>query len=237
MQTSIVVSAAAALVLIYNQLTRATNHTLLAMVVMGGFVFLAWYYVKDREATDTTASVKKLERMEADGRPSGRVETSYPGQRTLPASFPKKGFKFLRESQAFLAIVDDIRVLRLFDKARYSDILVLLDRLQKIYMYILAGRYDAGKYIGTFMDTRDAVLEQMYSWVFAVPSTFDHIYGIDPAQLIKRNIEQLTSTTRTMAQVLKSYAEKTADLPHIPDVAQLPAPHDTFDPMNRLRLP
>lgn len=237
MRADVVAPVLIGLVLIYNQLIGASNHTLLAMLVMSAFVAAAMFYIirQDAQLRDQQGDV--LDKLEADGRPSGRIETSYPGQRTLPVAFPKKGFRFLRENADLVGIAQDLRFVRLFDQARYSDMLNLLDRLQKVYMYILAARYDPGSYIGTFMDLRDAVLEQLYSLVFVVPSTVTHIYGLNPSQVIKLNISRLTVVTRTMAEVLESYAEKTAGLAHVPDVVRTPAPHDTFDPMNRMRLP
>ena len=229
--------ALGACAVIYNQLARASNHTLLAMIVMAGIAALMAYYINDQVRANAKATTDREQLLNADGLPSGRRETSFSGSRVLPATFPKKGFKYLKENSVFVDMVMDLRVVKMFDKARYADLLLLLDQLQKTYMYVLAGRYHPVSHIPTFMDIRDSVLESLYGLVFVLPSSFKHVYGIDPEKLMQDTVSRFTVASRTMADVLKSFAEKTAKMPHVPDVVNLPTPNDTFDPMSRLRLP
>lgn len=219
---------------------RAENHTLFALMVFSGVAAAVAYALRMQQQYENSQLTDTTKRIEADGRPSGRVEASHGGRlggATLPATFPKKGFKYLQQNQTLVDIVQDIRVLRLLDQSKYSDILLVLNQLQKVYIYILAGRYDPYVYIPIFMDTRDAALELFYGMIFVMPSTFSHVYGIRPYDLMHSNIRRLTAATRTMADVLRSYAEKTAGTVHIPDVLHTPSPYDSFDPMRPLRLP
>ena len=224
-------------VLMYNQLSRASDHTLLAvgvMAVLGGGVI---YYVKDRMTSSSEIAKMLQKHVDSEGRPAGRLETSFPGSMNLPKAFPKQGFRYIIENPVFVEIVEDIRVLKLFDKTKYGDIILLMDNLQKTYMYILAGRYDPTSYIGTFTDTKKALIEQFYGLVFSLPAEFKHVYGLDANDLMKRNIDKIHATTTTMSYVLRSYATKTAGLPHVPYVIESPSPHDTFDHLNSFYLP
>lgn len=230
----IIVGVLIAGALVYNQLARASNHTLLALIAIT--VLAAGVYAYMYIGTNNNQKVDKQITLEKEGRP-GRVETAIPGAKTITLSFPKKGFRYIKENATFVDIVQDIRILKVFDKARFADIILLLDRLQKIYIYILAGRYEPVSYMGSFMDTREAVLEQFYALAFTLPLNLKHTYGVNPQDLVKGNIEKITAVTRTMADVLQSYAKKTAGIPHVPSVVESPAPHDPFDPMNQLRLP
>jgi hypothetical protein len=225
----------AGLALVFNGLIRSDNHTLMAMLVMAAFVAAGWMYFRSFSATQLASETAAHQRIEADGRPSGRLETSFAGNKVLPATFPKKGFKYLLENKELCDIIQDIRVLRLIDKSKYSDILALANQLQKTYMYILAGRYDPSTYIPTYMDTREALLELFYGIVFVMPLSFTHVYGISPRSLVNSNIAKLTQLTRLQADVLKSYAEKSQEK-HVPDVIQVPAPMDP-DRSKRSRLP
>lgn len=224
-------------VLMYNQLARASDHTLLALVVMAAFGGGVLYYMKDSIASSSSQAVAMTlqKHVDAEGRPSGRLETSFPSPGGLPQAFPKKGFKYITENSVFMEVIDDIRVLKLFDKAKYSDIVLLMDTLQKVYMYILAGRYDPTSYIGTFADTKKALLQQFYSLVFSLPSEFKHVYGIDPTELMQRNIAKIHTTLSTMTYVISSYTTKTAGLPHVPSIIDSPTPHE--DPSDSFTLP
>jgi len=72
-------------------------------------------------------------------------------------------------TRSFPPLQGDLRFVRVFDKARYGDLLLFMDKLQKTYMYILAGRYEVQSYVGTFQDLRESVSEILYSLYFAVP--------------------------------------------------------------------
>jgi hypothetical protein len=235
MQPARVALVIGALLIIFNGLIRSDDHMLSALTVMSIVLVVAWYYLRNSDAADEKTQKDIRSKFEADEKE--RKETAFPGATLLTPSFPKKGLKFLLENAQFVEIAEDIRVLRLVDKAKYGDILVLMNQLQKTYMYILAGRYDPAQYIGIFMDTRDALLQHFYSCIFVLPTVFTHVYGIDPTDLIERNTNRMTAVTRKMIEVLKSYAEKTAKIGHIPDVAQIPAPNDFADPTYKMRLP
>jgi hypothetical protein len=82
-----------------------------------------------------------------------------------------------------------------------------MDKLQKVYVYILAGRYRPDLYIQTFIDIRKSVLEILYSFVVVVPHQFKHTYGLDPYQEIEKSIDDFTVVSRTMMEILYSYAK------------------------------
>ena len=234
----VIASVIAVCIIVYGQLVRASDHTLMSILVMSVFAGAAMYYVKDDMRGAADADTKKKQSIESDIAESRR-ETAIPGSYALPVTFPKKGFRYLYENQSFVEIVDNIRVLKHFDKAKYGDIVFLFDQLQKTYMYILAGRYDPVRHLANFMDTRDALLEQIYGMIFALPGDFKHIYGVSPHYLAEETVLKTTAVTRTMAGVLKSFAKKTAKSPHIPAIAELPAPAPsaTSTSASHMRLP
>ena len=129
--------------------------------------------------------------------------------------------RFLPKNPAMSRIAHDLRFVRVFDKARYADLLLYMEKFQKTYTYILGDRYDLRSYTGTLMDLRDAVSEVLYSLVFAVPATFRHSYGFLPYPIIQSNIEAFQTLSRKMIQVTENYARSRGDA-HFPSVAPRP---------------
>lgn len=135
--------------------------------------------------------------------------------------------RFLPKNPALAAIAHDLRFVRVFDKARYADLLLYMEKFQKTYMYVLGDRYDLNSYTGTLIDLRDAIAETLYSLVFAIPATFKHTYGFLPYPVIQQNIETFQALSRKMLQVVENYARARGH-PHFPTIG--PRPYEATRP-------
>lgn len=199
---------------VFYYLRSAETNTLIAILIFAviGVGAYVHYYVVAPPGGDRRGLEDIKGRMEA-------VSTSFEVKK-----FPSDSkFKFIGNNAALQDIAKDLRFMRIFDKARYGDLLVHMDKLQKIYMYILADRYHPTTHIPIFMDLRAAVLEILYGLVHVVPSVLKHTYGIDPYVVIQRNIDEFTSLSRKMATVLQAFCK---DQGHIfPDAYYHPYEH------------
>lgn len=130
--------------------------------------------------------------------------------------------RFLAKNPALAAIAHDLRFVRIFDKARYADLLLYMEKFQKTYMYILGDRYDLRSYTGTLIDLRDTISETLYSLVFAIPATFRHTYGFLPYPVIQRNIETFQSLSRKMLQTVENYARHARGHAYFPTIGPRP---------------
>lgn len=115
--------------------------------------------------------------------------------------------KYLEQNPELKSIALNLRFTRIFDKARFADLLLHMDKLQKVYMYILAGRYKPTQYVSIFNDLRASVSEILYSFYMVIPQGLKHTYGIQPYAELERGISSFNVATRTMINVLQSYAK------------------------------
>lgn len=130
-------------------------------------------------------------------------------------SFPKSGLKYLREHEQMLKVAQNLLYLRVFDRARYQEVLLLMDRLQKVYIYILVGRYDCRLGFNLFMDIREMLREKLYSFYIVVPMRTKHMYGLDPHKELDSSITEFTVLTRKMIRVLENYARRECKTPYL----------------------
>jgi len=119
----------------------------------------------------------------------------------------KKDLKYLVKNQEFMDILHNIRFIKKFDKTRYTNLIVYMDRIMKIYIYILADRYDINTYLPLFNDLKSEVLEIMYSLIFVIPDRFKHIYGFDPHQEIQKSLEDFYKKTNKMITIIGNYSK------------------------------
>ena len=130
--------------------------------------------------------------------------------------FPKQ-CKYLKENQKLMDIILNIKFIKKFSKCRYSDIILNMNKLMKIYIYILSDRYDAVQYIPLFRDIRDNLLELLYSLVMIVPERMKHIYGLDPYNEIDKSIQDFTVLSSEMLEILENYTKIYLKEVYIPD--------------------
>lgn len=118
-----------------------------------------------------------------------------------------KKAKFLVKNSEFMNILFNIRFIKRFDKTRYSNMIINMDKLMKIYMYMLADRYDINTYLPIFTDIRNNIIEIFYSLIFVIPNKFKHIYGFDPQSEIDKSLDEFRSKTKEMLVVITNYAK------------------------------
>jgi hypothetical protein len=82
-----------------------------------------------------------------------------------------------------------------------------MNKLMKIYIYILSDRYDIYIYIPIFNDIVNDILEILYSFVFVVPNRFKHIYGFNPSEEIDKSIFDFRTKLEKMLIVLNNYGK------------------------------
>jgi len=214
---------------LFRQLSGAAGNSLLAMLVLGGGAYVGyreglWGGGRGAAATGGAAEGATCSTAIAAGAPEGFASAIADRREANTERFSIGRFsrlRFLPKNPALAAIARDLRFVRTFDKARYADLLLYMEKFQKTYMYILGDRYYLESYVGTLMDLRDSVAETLYSLVFAVPASFRHSYGVAPYPIIQRNIEEFQVLSRKMIKIVENFARSRGDA-HFPAVGPRP---------------
>jgi hypothetical protein len=118
-----------------------------------------------------------------------------------------KSLKYLLKNNEMISIIQNIQFVKKFDKTRYTNIITTMDKLMKVYIYILADRYDVNTHLPIFIDLKTDILEIFYSFIFVIPEKFKHIYGFDPYNEIHKSRDKFIQITNNMLFVLRNYGK------------------------------
>jgi hypothetical protein len=165
------------------------------------------------------------------GVPSGipEVPDSFAGKylplAPIDAQFlPKKQSRYLRYNPHLIALLNDLAFTKMYNAAGYAHLILLLDRFQKTYIYLLIQRYRIQDGVPIFYDLYESALESLYSMPVNVPVSFRHTYGLDPHERIHANIALFKGIFKTMVEILRNFAELELKLPYFPEWLPAAAP-------------
>jgi hypothetical protein len=130
--------------------------------------------------------------------------------------FPQK-IKYLKEDDKLVDIITNIRFTILFNKSRYTDIILNMEKLMKVYIYILADRYEANTYIPIFADIRNNIIELMYSMFLLVPNGMKYTYNLNPHKELYKSIDDFIIYSRELLETIGKYAIINKKEIYIPD--------------------
>ena len=213
-------------VILYFLIARSKQHTVLSLILitLWGIVIFAYLYkfynVKKIDDIKTDLNIEKKN----DNR---KLKTSANSPSYYVKNFSNKPLKYLMKNNVLLEIIEDIKFTKVFDNARYNEILLLMEKMQKIYTYILGNRYEPNSYIPILVDISDLILEKLYSFYIVVPVDTKHMYGLKPHDVLNKNITRFISLRRKMLNIVNKYTKKVtnvnytnvnSDLPRAADV-------------------
>ena len=190
------------LAIIYYMLNKNKSSILLSIII----IIIVFYYInnniKDNDVKNTKRSNIKEETIKNEVKDIVEVNSN-----NFYINKNDKNAKFLIKNTEFMDILFNIRFIKRFDKTRYSNMIINMDKLMKIYIYILADRYDINVYLPLFNDIKNNIIEIFYSLIFVVPNKFKHIYGFDPEVEIDNSLDKFRKKVKDMITVITNYAK------------------------------
>ena len=118
--------------------------------------------------------------------------------------FPNE-IKYLHKDKDLFNIIINIRFMKRYDLSKYTNIVFYIDKFYKIYMFILADRYDINKYFNTFLLLRNTIIKELYSIYLILPLKMKYYYGFDSFNEIKISIANFIEYSRKMITILERY--------------------------------
>ena len=189
------------LALAYYILSKNKASILITIIIILAAFYYINNYIKENEVRFKADDTKKEDKIRSEVKDIVEVATD-----NFYINKNSKNVKYLVKNKEFMEILFNIRFIKKFDKTRYSNMCINMDKMMKIYMYILADRYDTNTYLPIFTDIKNNILEIFYSLIFVVPNQFKHIYGFEPQAEIDKSLSDFRNKTADMLTVIANYA-------------------------------
>lgn len=187
---------------LYYILSKRNPTVLLSILILVIVFYYYNTYRNENEAQFKAESSKKEDKIRNEVKDVVELSTD-----NFYLHKNNKDIKYLVKNKEFMNILFNIRFIKRFDKTRYSNMIVNMDKLMKIYIYILADRYDTNTYLPIFTDIKNNILEIFYSLIFVVPNQFKHIYGFDPQTEIDKSLSDFRTKIKHMLTVITNYTK------------------------------
>ena len=118
-----------------------------------------------------------------------------------------KELKYLLEDDILTHIILDINFINKFNKTLYIDIILNIDKLMKIYIYILNDIYNPNIYISSFIETKKYILELLYSIKLNVPIISKYTIGFNLHNRVDKSIMLFKMRVRMMSTIIHNYSK------------------------------
>jgi hypothetical protein len=190
------------LAIFYYILSKNNSSILLSIIII---IFIFYYinnYIKENDITNNTDNNIKKDNIKREVKDIIEVSND-----NIYINKNNKNIKYLKKNSEFMDILFNIRFVKKFDKTKYSNMIISMDKLMKIYMYILADRYDINTYLPVFIDIKNNIIEIFYSLIFVIPNKFKHIYGFEPQVEIDKSLKDFRTKTKYMINVISNYSK------------------------------
>ena len=129
--------------------------------------------------------------------------------------------KYLDKDPYLIELLLNIRFIKIFDYAKFTDLIAYMDNLMKIYIFILADRYDIYDYFTTFIDLRTTIIKELYSLYIITPIKLTYIFNINTQETIRNSIINFIKHSRKMIIIIQKYA-KDKGIYYLPDTKYKP---------------
>lgn len=130
--------------------------------------------------------------------------------------------KYLKYDEYLIELLLNIRFLRVFDDCKYTNIILLIEKLMKLYIFMLGNRYDINTYFNTFTSVRTNIIKELYSIYIIVPDKLIYIYKINPFDEIKKTIHDFITHSRKMLITVENYAYNNKGIYYLEDTKYKP---------------
>lgn len=194
------------LALIFFIISKNNTSVLLSIIIIIIIYYYLDYNIKTNINEKNNTESKIIDKIENDIDSIKELNTN-----NFYINVNSGNIKFLVKNKEFIDIIKNLRFIKKFDKTRYNNLIILMNKLMKIYVYILSDRYDVYEYIPIFNDIKNDIFEILYSLVFVVPEKFKKIYGFNPKDEIDNSLSYFRIKVANMIKILNNYGKLRKD--------------------------
>jgi hypothetical protein len=205
------------LALLYFLISNKNVSILLSIIII--IIIGYYYFTKINEYNDEikTNFKNKINKLNEDIKEKQTIiDENYQINK-----FPLE-LRYLNNDKILIELILKIRFIKIFDNAKYTKILLLFENFMKIYIFMLADRYDINEYFSTFLQIRQSIIKELYGIYIVIPMKLKFIFNVNSFDTIKETIESFIKHSRKMILIIENYAFKHKGLYYLEDTKYKP---------------
>lgn len=187
---------------IFFILAKLNTERLLAIIIVGSLFYYFNSIIQEQNKLLENSKTKSKLNIKNDVQDKKEIATN-----NFYVKETSKALKYLLKNQQLIGVIQNIQFVKKFDKTRYTNMITNMDKIMKVYIYILSDRYDVNSHLPIFTDLRSDILEIFYSFIFVIPDKFKHIYGFDPYEQIHKSRDDFIRISNNMLQIIQNYGK------------------------------
>lgn len=214
------------LAIIFFFISNKNQSILLAIIII---IILAYFYfpkINDFNNSIKTSFENKIKTLNNDIK--DKAKYAHLNENFFIKDFPVS-LIYLPKNPFLVELILKLRFIKIFDEAKYNNLINLFDKFIKIYIFILGNRYDINTHFTTFLDLRTSIIKELYSIYIIVPIKLKFIYGINSLETIKISIQDFISYSRKMIIILERFGYENKGLVYLPDTKFKPFQKNNID--------
>ncbi len=197
---------------ILNYLNKKSLLIILILIIISYYIYLNILYQNNIAKKNNTILTNNINSNVKD---INQIDTPiYNLNKNIP-----KNLTFLLKDNILLNICSNINFIKKYNKSLYSNILIHINNFVKIYIYILADKYNPEIYYNNLNDLRLYILEQLYSIIHELPFDKNNSVNLDK---LNKNIKLFTFRSRKMLSIIENYSKNEKNIIYLDDTKITP---------------
>ena len=191
---------------------------IIIIIIIGYYYFNNIYKYNDELKTNYKNKIKLIE--------NEILELNRPEYDIKPFI---KDIKYLDKDNYLVELLLNIRFIKVFDEAKWSDLILLLEKFMKYYIYLLSDRYNITIHFETFINLRTTIIKELYSAFIIIPQKLKFIYNLNPFEELEKTIKNFIKHSRKMIIIIEKYAYINKGLYYLPDTQFKPFDNNNLE--------
>jgi len=194
--------------------------TIIIIIIIGYYYFTQIYIFDEKQITNFNNKIKLISNDIKD-------RENFNDENYILKIFPIV-IRYLRHDDFLIELILNIRFLKVFDNAKYTNIIASLEKFMKLYIFMLGDRYDINSYFSTFLLLRNSIIKELYSTYIILPNKFIYIFNVNPFNEIKKTIYNFIKHSRKMIITIQNYAYNNKNIKYLEDTKYKPYQKNNF---------
>ena len=210
--------------IIFYLIANKNPSILLAIIII---IILGYYYLfKINNYNDNLINnyKNKIKLIETEFKNRKEVSTNDYIFKKFPVEI-----KYLDQDSYLIDLLLNIKFIKIFDQAKWSDIILLFEKLMKVYIYMLGDRYDIRIYFKTFLHIRTTIIKELYSIFIIIPQKLKYTYNLNPFEEIEKTIKEFIKYSRKMIIIIEKYAFNNKGIYYLEDTQFKPYDNNNLE--------